>query len=142
MTLDIRLDAGMIRGDVPLQRLGGLNRSLGAFSVFGAFRSLRGRPHIGEKHAALSVEHNFRTVPVEILRLGGLAKRGAEVMIFGSMGRVWEDDNRVSVYPLEDEFIFEVGISINKLFYALRLDVTKRLDRNDYFLSISLPRFY
>ena len=141
-TLDIRFDGGMTWGDAPQQRLGGLQRSLGGFSVFGAFRSLRERPQIGRKHLALSLEHNFRTLPFEILRLGKLAKRGVELMIFGSIGRVWKSKKRISVYPIEDGLISEIGISINKLFYVLRLDVTKRLDRNDYFFSITLPRFF
>ena len=51
--------------------------SLGFFRPFGGLRTLDGYPYEGEKYLGLFWEHNFRTVPFEILGLRGLARRQA-----------------------------------------------------------------
>ena len=143
--LDLRIVASTSAGRLPVQRFVIVDASLGGFSAFGAFKSLRSRPYEGEKTLAVFWEHNFRTVPFEILGLRGLARRGVEVILHGASGRTWLDETRMQALGFVpnsiDHFHHEIGFSINKLFYVLRLDFTARLDRRGFFFGVSVPRF-
>ena len=142
--LDVRLVAGYSIGDVPVQRFGSLEASMGFFSPFGAFRTVRGHPYEGEHYAALYWEHNFKTTPFELLGLWGWAMRGAGLVVHGASGRTWIDPERranLGYDPrYEESFRHEVGVSL-MLYHLLRLDFTRRLDRPGWSAGLSLVRF-
>ncbi len=142
--LDLRLVAGTATGELPLQRFGALDTALGFFTPFGVFRTVRNHPDEGERHLALFWEHNFRTVPFEVLRLRGLARRGFGVVVQGASGRTWIAKERRSLlgykprYP--DSFHHEVGVSL-VLYHLVRLDITKRLGQDTWTIGASIARF-
>ena len=142
--LDVRLVAGYSIGDVPVQRFGSLEASMGFFSPFGAFRTVRGHPYEGEHYAALYWEHNFKTTPFELLGLWDWAMRGAGLVVHGASGRTWIDSERranLGYDPrYEESFRHEVGVSL-MLYHLLRLDFTRRLDRPGWSAGLSLVRF-
>ena len=142
--LDVRLVAGYSIGDVPVQRFGSLEASMGFFSPFGAFRTVRGHPYEGEHYAALYWEHNFKTTPFELLGLWDWAMRGAGLVVHGASGRTWIDPERrakLGYSPrYEESFHHEVGVSL-MLYHLLRLDFTRRLDRPGWGVGVSLVRF-
>ena len=142
--LDVRLVAGYSIGDVPVQRFGCLEASMGFFSPFGAFRTVRGHPYEGEHYAALYWEHNFKTTPFELLGLWGWAMRGAGLVVHGASGRTWIDPERRAKMGYdpryEGDFHHEVGVSL-MLYHLLRLDFTRRLDRPGWGVGLSLVRF-
>ena len=142
--LDVRLVAGYSIGDVPVQRFGCLEASMGFFSPFGAFRTMRGHPYEGEHYAALYWEHNFKTTPFELLGLWDWAMRGAGLVVHGASGRTWIDLERrakLGYSPrYEESFHHEVGASL-MLYHLLRLDFTRRLDRPGWGVGVSLVRF-
>ncbi len=142
--LDVRLVAGYSIGDVPVQRFGSLEASMGFFSPFGAFRTVRGHPYEGEHYAALYWEHNFKTTPFELLGLWDWAMRGAGLVVHGASGRTWIDPERranLGYDPrYEESFRHEVGVSL-MLYHLLRLDFTRRLDRPGWSAGLSLVRF-
>ena len=143
--LDVRLVAGWYSiGDVPVQRFGSLEASMGFFSPFGAFRTVRGHPYEGEHYAALYWEHNFKTTPFELLGLWDWAMRGAGLVAHGASGRTWIDPERranLGYDPrYEESFRHEVGVSL-MLYHLLRLDFTRRLDRPGWSAGLSLVRF-
>ena len=142
--LDVRLVAGYSIGDVPVQRFGSLEASMGFFSPFGAFRTVRGYPYEGEHYAALYWEHNFKTTPFELLGLWDWAMRGAGLVVHGASGRTWIDPERranLGYDPrYEESFRHEVGVSL-MLYHLLRLDFTRRLDRPGWSAGLSLVRF-
>ena len=142
--LDVRLVAGYSIGDVPVQRFGSLEASMGFFSPFGAFRTVRGHPYEGEHYAALYWEHNFKTTPFELLGLWDWAMRGAGLVAHGASGRTWIDPERranLGYDPrYEESFRHEVGVSL-MLYHLLRLDFTRRLDRPGWSAGLSLVRF-
>ena len=90
--LDVRIVAGASRGELPVQRFGILESSSGILKPFGTFKTLVGTPYEGEKYFALFWEHNFRTVPFEILGLRALARKGIGVILHGASGRTWIAD--------------------------------------------------
>ncbi|MEE9169431.1 MAG: DUF5686 family protein, partial [bacterium] len=144
--IDFRIVAGTFTGTLPVQRFGSLDASLGAFDPFGTFKSLGSYPLEGEKYFAVFWEHNFRTVPFEIVGLRGLAKKDLGIIIHGAHGRTWIDEERLPALTYspryQDEFRHEIGISLNGIFGLFRLDYTRRLDEPGDFVGFGLKRFF
>jgi len=145
-SLDFRLVAGTSTGKLPVQRFGSLDVSMGSFSPFGVFRTLTGHPLEGEKYFGFFWEHNFRTVPFELLGLRGLAKKGLGIIIHGAVGRTWISEKRRSEldyqYHYLDHLHNEIGFSLNGLFGLFRFDVTRCLDKPGTFLGFGLARMF
>lgn len=147
--LDLRVDAGASLGNPPLQRFGVIEASPLPYTPFGALRTLDDRPYQGEHHVALFWEHNFRTVPFELLGWLAPVNQDLELIVHGGHGRTWIGNDaqqrllRRGVFLRNTDGIHhELGLSINGLLYdALRLDVTKRLDAPGLSIGVSLLRF-
>jgi hypothetical protein len=148
-TLDLRLDAGASLGTPPLQRFGVVEASPQPYTPFGALRTLDDRPYQGEHHVAAFWEHNFRTVPFELIGWQAPVNQDIELILHGGHGRTWiEDDTerrlagRGVAVRNTDAVHHEIGLSVNGLLYdTLRLDVTKRLDASGLSVGVSLLRF-
>jgi len=146
--LDIKLQAAHISGDLPLQRLPVIEGTLMGFSPFGNLKTLRNRVYEGQTTVAGFWEHNFRTVPFELIGLESVAKQGTGIIIFGGHARTWLPDElkkRFSdaFYPYEnyiERVHHEVGVSINSLFGIMRVDFAKRLDAPGFYAGISIAR--
>ena len=142
--LDVRVVAGYSIGDVPVQRFGALEASMGFFSPFGTFRTVRGHPYEGQHYAALYWEHNFKTTPFELLGLWDWAMRGAGLVVHGASGRTWIDPEqraKLGYDPrYEASFHHEAGVSL-MLYHLLRFDFTRRLDQPGWSVGLSLVRF-
>ena len=141
--LDLRLVAGTATGDLPVQRFGILDAEVGGFTPFGVLRSLSGLPYEGERYLGVFWEHNFKTVPFELLGLETLAQRGMGLVAHGAHGRTWissarrEELDHSPVYS--SSFHHEAGISLI-LFHLWRLDLTRRLDRAEWSLGFGIAR--
>jgi hypothetical protein len=148
-TLDLRLDAGASLGTLPLQRFGVIEASPLPYTPFGAFRTLDDRPYQGEHHVALFWEHNFRTVPFQLIGWQALVDQNVGILVHGGHGRTWIDDaaerrllRRGVLLRTADGLHHELGLSINGLLYdSLRLDLTKRLDASGVSVGVSFVRF-
>ncbi|MFB6231699.1 MAG: DUF5686 family protein [Salinibacter sp.] len=148
-TLDLRLDAGASLGTLPLQRFGVIEASPLPYTPFGALRTLDDRPYQGEHHVAFFWEHNFRTVPFELIGWQAPVDQDIGIIVHGGHGRTWiEDDTeqrlarRGVAVRTSDGLHHELGLSINGLLYdSLRLDVTKRLDASGFSIGVSVLRF-
>ncbi|MFC1539408.1 DUF5686 family protein [Candidatus Latescibacterota bacterium] len=144
MTLDIRFIGSASTGKLPIQRFASVDSRFLFWTPFGAFRSLSTRPLEGEHHAALFVEHNFRTVPFELIGLRSIAEKNIGIILHGAAGRTWISADRLKTLPYVPHYynsiVSEAGISINNLFGFFRLDYTKRLDRDGYTFGINIAR--
>ncbi|MFC1650975.1 DUF5686 family protein [Candidatus Latescibacterota bacterium] len=144
MTLDIRFNGSASAGKLPIQRFASIDSRFLFWTPFGAFRSLGSRPLEGEHHAALFVEHNFRTVPFELIGLRTIAERNIGIILHGAAGRTWIESSRLKKLAYDPHYcgniVSEVGISLNNLFGFMRFDATKRLDRRGYTFGINLAR--
>lgn len=144
--LDIRAVGGTYTGHLPIQKRTILDGSLGAFTPFGTFKTLRSRAYEGEKYAAIFWEHNFRTVPFEIIGLRALAKRNIGIAIFGAHGRTWIKESHLasSAYTpvYSDKLHQEIGGSINGLFGLFRFDAAKRLNHKGFYFGMSMARLF
>jgi hypothetical protein len=149
-TLDLRLDAGMSLGTPPLQRFGVAEASPLPYTPFGALRTLDDRPYQGEHHVAFFWEHNFRTVPFELIGWQAPVDQDIGLIVHGGHGRTWIGDDaqqrlrRRGVFlRTTDGFHHELGLSVNGLLYdSLRLDLTKRLDAPSFSVGVSVLRFF
>ena len=143
---DIRIIAGTVEGDLPLQRFQILDGKMAFFSPFGSFKSLTDTPYEGEKYFAVFCEHNFRTVPFELLGLDWFTKQRLSFIVHGAFGRTWIDDsrrNKLQFSPkYNDDFHSEVGIALNGLYGLLRMDLTKRLDKGGFYVGLSFARMF
>ncbi len=148
-TLDLRLIGFTSTGDLPLQRFGFLSARTIGFTNFGTFKSLDERPYEGQHHLALFWEHNFRTLPFEILGLRSLAEKGIYLSIHGGHGRTWIDADRLTEIqgvfePMyQDRLHHEIGLSVHNLFgFPIRLDLTQRLDKKGFFVGFGAARVF
>ncbi|MFN1835829.1 DUF5686 family protein [Balneola sp. MJW-20] len=148
-TLDLRLMAGTSIGDLPYQRYGILDGTASYFTPFGSFRTQRNLPLEGEHYLGLVAEHNFRTVPFEILGLDILVDQGVGLVVFGGAGRTWIDEDRkqqfldTNGYNLrQEDLIAEIGVSVNSIFSVFRVDLAQRLDEPGFFVGLSLARWF
>ena len=150
-TLDVRLVAGTSSGNLPAQRTFIADASMGFYRPFGALRTLTGFPYEGDEVFALFWEHNFRTVPFEMLGLRALAERGYNILLFGGHARTWIDlgdlpDDPTSSFFLPphapDGFHHELGLSFSGLFGFFRLDFAKRLDADGFTVGIGAARIF
>jgi len=142
--LDFRLVAGTSYGSPPLQKLCSMDTRLGLFAPFGTFRTLANRPLEGDRYLGIFWEHNFRTVPFELLGLRKLARMGYSIILHGASGRTWMEQDAAlagSVFTLRD-WHHEVGISLSGILDFLRLDVTTEIGGKGLFFSFGMARLF
>lgn len=148
-TLDLQLTAGTFDGDLPLQKLGAIDGTLGIFSPYGGLKGMRGRPYEGEKYVSFIAEHNFRSIPFEALGLKPLVDWNLGLIIYGGVGKTWISRERQEElwnnhsYRLNstDDIHYEVGVSLNGVLDLFRIDFTRRLDQSGFFIGIGVTRF-
>ena len=145
-TLDVYATAGTYTGKLPVQRFGVIDGSLGYFTPFGTFKTLRTRGYEGEKYAAVFAEHNFRSLPFELIGLDWFARKNIGIAVFGSAGRTWIDKNRLAGLGYAPVYTTrwhqEVGASVNGLFGLFRIDAAQRLDKKNFYLGMSMARLF
>ena len=144
--LDLRFRGFTSTGDLPYQQFMGMDGSMTGLTPFGAFKSSPNRQIEGEHGAALFWEHNFRTVPFELLGLQGWAENGLGLILTGAHGRTWIADETLEKLPgtplYEDQWRHEIGLSLNNLFQTVRLDASYRIDEPGFYFGLSLSRFF
>ncbi len=148
-TLDLRLAGGLHSGDLPPQRFFGIDGAMLGWAPIGVFRSLRGQPVEGDRYVAASWEHDFRSVPFELLGLEALAVRNISLSVHGAHGRVWLDDfdpESLALLPpfrFADGWIHELGVSLHGGFFLpVRLDLTYRFDAPGLYFSFGVARLF
>lgn len=145
-TFDIQLAAGFANGTLPLQKLGALDANYNGFSPFGVFRTLRDLPYVGEDYLGVFWEHNFRSVPFELVGLRWFAEKNIGLIVFGGHGRTWLSDKNAEKlnyrYKYNDGFHHELGISVNGLLKFFRCDVGWRLDHPATYVGVSMLRWF
>ncbi len=142
-TFDLHLSAGHAMGEVPPQRLNITDGPMGRFSPFGTLKTISGGAYEGSTYWLITGEHNFRTIPFEIMGLRSLADQGMGIILFGGAGYSAVENNLYEFMPVTSDGVHsEAGISLNSIFGILRIDFAKRLDAPGSYIGFSLPRFF
>lgn len=147
-TLDIGIKAGTYSGDLPIQRLGIIDGALGTLGPYGILRAARGRPYEGEQYLAVHMEHNFRTIPFEMLGIQPLVERGIGLILFGGAGKTWLNGDHFQSLPdtfqpnLTDGIHWEAGASINGILGLFRVDFAARIDKPAFLINIGVGRLF
>ncbi|MEO1021432.1 MAG: DUF5686 family protein [Bacteroidota bacterium] len=147
--LEVRLSGGTYLGDLPIQRNGVVDVRKGIFTPFGAFKTRGNIPYEGASYLSAYAEHNFRTIPFELLGWRNAPKSGLSMIAFGGVAHSWIPDeqeevfNRDFVTPfITDGTHAEVGFSVSNIFSLFRVDAAVRVDQPNYFIGISLARIF
>ncbi|MDX1590397.1 MAG: DUF5686 family protein [Balneolaceae bacterium] len=140
--LHIFFTGGTATGELPVQRFGAIDGSMTRFTPFGSLRTRIGIPYEGSTHWLINAEHNFRSIPFELLGLWSLADKGWSMILFGGAGSASAGSSTVPGILESDGVHTEAGVSLNSIFGILRIDFAKRLDAPGAFIGLSLPRFF
>lgn len=141
-TLDLFFSGGTSFGDLPPQRHGSVDGTLTRFTPFGSLKTRPYLPYRGESYWLATAEHNFRTIPFELLGLDGLVDRGWSIILFGGAGYTSTTNLSPESILASDGVHSEIGVSLNSIFGILRLDFAARLDSPGSFIGVSVPRYF
>jgi hypothetical protein len=119
----IIISTGTSVGHLPPQKLFTVDTRLSSFAPLGVLKTASAKQFVGDRFFALSVEHNFRSVPFLALGIPFLYKRSIEFIIHGSVAQSWL--NRVST---TSGWYTEAGVGIGKILDIIRVDLTYRLN--------------
>ena len=140
-TLDFGISVGLASDGgraLPPQRSFIVEGGATIFHWGGSLYSLQGLPYQGNGIVFGHWEHNFRTLPFEMLGLRWMANKGYNVLVFGghafvrgarSRGNQWIDHN-------------ELGVSLSGVFGVMRLDLAYRIGENRFYPAIGVARIF
>lgn len=145
--LDIRLEAGLLVGDIIPQKFFSIESSSSLISANTTMRGAKEKEFYGNKYFTLSFEHNWGEIIPGLIRIPNIAEFGVEFINYVNVAYSYFDKNTKYVSYLGREFIpnstaitpdrwyYEVGLGLNRLFIFLRTDLTIRLSQ------VERPRF-
>ncbi len=141
--LDLKITGQLGKQDVLPQRMFALDGRMSLYNRFGTFKTLQDSPYRDEEGIGIFWEHNFRTIPFEILGMRGVAEKAINVIVFGGHGRT---DGRFSrdsqVFRTSRNWHHEAGVSLSGLFSILRLDFAFRFDEPGFSVGLGTARIF
>lgn len=140
--LDLTFAGGTFFGDLPLQRFGSVDGAMNRFTPFGVIKTRKSLPYVGSRYWTAYGEHNFRTIPFELLGLHYLVDKGWSIILFGGAGYAGDEKKEPYNLLISDGIHTEAGASLNSIFGVVRLDFAKRLDAPGFFIGFSVPKYF
>jgi len=146
-TLDFNIKGGTYSGDLPPQKWGIIDGTIGSTAPYGVMKTIRNRPYHGQQYLAINAEHNFRTIPFELLGLRPLVNNNIGFIVFAGAAKTWlNNDNFLSqpgYQPRQTNGThWEIGASLNGILGLIRLDLATRIDQPAILVNISLARLF
>ncbi len=139
MVLDIRIAGGTHWGTLPAQMTSGVHGSLKLFTPFGVLRTWQNQPLYSNDYIGLFWEHDFRTVPFELIGIDWLVKRGTGIVVHAAHVKHRKFDFG-GVEKMPYSHYHEYGFSINNILPFVRLDFMQRLNPRDLYFGIGLAK--
>ena len=122
----LRASAGASAGTLPLQRWFDVETASGSFAPLGVMRAMEVKEFSGTSYCAISLEHNFRSIPFLALGIPFLYENGIELIVHGGAARTWTG-GRTELPRTADGWYTEAGVSISRILDLFRADFTWRL---------------
>ena len=135
MTLHLNAAAGTYAGDLPLQRRFAVDGRVLGLAPFGTMKTLGGRPLAGRRYMAGFWEHDFRSVPFEILGWDGAADAGLSLFVGGGHAAVDTGFGTAQHHEIS------LGLS-GGFVLPVRADVSFRLDAPGVAVGLSVARIF
>lgn len=137
-SLRVRACAGLGLGDLPPQRMFGLDSRTSGYAPFGVLRGSDIKEFGGDRFVMISVEHNFRSLPFLALNVPFLYRNGIEVLIGGSVAQTWVHSTSQS-----GGWYAEAGAGISRILDLFRIDCTYRFkDPRGFFFTFSVANLF
>ncbi|MEM8485218.1 MAG: DUF5686 family protein [Bacteroidota bacterium] len=143
-TLDLKLIGQRGFGELPITRFGAIDGRMTFYNQFGSLKTLQSKPYRGDDVLGVFWEHNFKTVPFELLGMRKAAENAINLIVFGGHARTWQ-----SYSVLEPDLVRttanwhqEVGVSISGLFSLFRVDFATRLDAPGFTVGLGSARIF
>lgn len=124
--LGVYVSAGLATGRVPVQRLFSLETQSSSFAPLGALRGASVKEFAGDRFAAISFEHNFRSILFLWLGIPYFYKNGYETLLTASVASSGFATRTATLGAATPGIYSEAGVAIGKIFQLLRLDLTYR----------------
>lgn len=141
-TLDYGISVGLASNGgrtLPLQRSFIVEGSTTGYHWDGSLHTLRGLPYQGNGIVFGYWEHNFRTLPFELLGLSSLVDRGYNVSIFG--GHAFVRGSGKSRYSWRRHN--ELGLSLSGIFGLARVDFAYHIEEKRFlYPTFGLARLF
>lgn len=149
-TFSMKATAGLAQGRLPYQHLFTIEPTTLSFAPFGILKTLPLFPYEGDRFWRLYAEHDFKSIPFEMVGLWGISKKGLGLILFGGAANSWISDPATkmefqSLTPIlreSDGVHYETGVSLNGIFSIMRLDAAWRLDQPDFRLTLGIARYF
>ncbi|MDX2128789.1 MAG: DUF5686 family protein [Chloroherpetonaceae bacterium] len=146
--LDVRVQGGYSRGNVPPQRFFSLESALNGTGNTGLYRAMNIKEFYGDRFMMMTVEHNFGEVVPGLLRIPNVASFGLEFILTGGLGwsefssntRNFTQTSLPATVSTDDRWYYEVGFGISRILLFLRFDVSARISQRqtpEFFFVLS-----
>ncbi|MDZ7658768.1 DUF5686 and carboxypeptidase-like regulatory domain-containing protein [Fodinibius sp.] len=146
-TLDFNIKGGTYSGDLPPQKWGIIDGTIGATAPYGVLKTIRNRPYQGQQYLSINAEHNFRTIPFELLGLRPLVNNNIGFIVFAGAAQTWVKNGSLINQPgyttrATNGIHWEAGASLNGILDLFRIDFATRLDEPTFLVNISIARLF
>ncbi len=143
-TLDVKVVGQRGFGDLPVTRFGAVDGRMTFYNQFGTLKTLQSKPYRGDDALGIFWEHNFKTVPFEILGMRRAAENAINLIVFGGHARTWQSSPvlQPSLVRSSDGWHQEVGVSVSGLFSLFRVDFATRLDAPGFTVGLGSARIF
>ena len=146
-TLDFNIKGGTYSGDLPPQKWGIIDGTIGSTAPYGVMKTIRNRPYQGQQYLSMTAEHNFRTIPFELLGLRPLVNNNIGFIVFAGTAKTWVKDSFLINQPgytarVTNGVHWEAGASLNGILDLFRIDFATRLDEPAFLVNISIARLF
>jgi len=143
--LPATLDYGILIGlasdggrNLPPQRTFIVEGSLSLYHWGGSLNTLSGLPYQGNGVVFGYWEHNFRTLPFELIGLGSTFNKGLSIILFGGHAFIRGTQSHRNDWMHHHE----LGASLNGLLGIIRLNLAYQISENKWYPTISVARIF
>jgi len=141
LALHVRVSGGISSDFLPRQLRFATHGPTIGYSPFGVLRARSGPPTTGDRYGMVVWEHDFRSVPFELLGWDWAAEKGISFIVHGGHAWVGVPDGVAGIRSTAEHH--EVGASLSLgYFFPVRIDVTQRLDEPGTFVGFGIARLF
>jgi hypothetical protein len=129
--LNVRFEGGLIDGNFGKQHTITPDVALSSYAPTGVIKGLEANQLAGDRMVSLQVEHNWRTLPYQLLELDFITDLSLDLITGFSITKLWNTKNIAITQNLKNSY-WEVNCGLGRILGMLRLDAV--INSNNLFL--------